>query len=466
MKLKIKNRQELLSTGDVVSRALVLDILEETLEEMDAKKRIPQFVSRDDAILKIGKLEWDLSKKRHVYLICGGKAANATCMVLEEILGDYLTRGVVIVKSLEPEDSFSKCKVFVGGHPLPNMEGYRGCLEILQIVAQANENDLFISAISGGTSALMSCPVEGLSLEEEILTTDIMLKSGASIYEINAVRRHISRINGGHLAREIEKKGAEMITLQHKDAVGYPPTWDSGIPTIVTGTPMAPDDTTLQDAKNTIINYNLEQKLPKRVVSFFQNSSEADETPKELKRLTSFVINTLPDLCYCAKKVAEKKGIRTIVLTSSLTGSSKDIGIFLASIAREVHLTQNPVSAPCLFIATGEVNTIIDDLKCIQGLGGPGQEMAAAFAIAARDINSAVLLSVDSEGTDGPTNAAGGMTDSTTYDLAKNLNIDLYKALRYHATYQALGRLHSLVMTGNTGFTLCDLHLLYVSTVM
>lgn len=458
----IKNRQELLSSGDGSSRALVLNVAEETLGEMNAYKRLKQFVSMDGSLFRVGKLEWDLAKKRHVYLICGGKAANATCMALEEILGAYLTKGVVIVKSLEAQDRFDKCKVFVGGHPLPNMQGYHGCLEILKMVEQANENDLFISAISGGTSAMMSCPVKDLTLEEEILTTDVMLKSGANIYEINSIRRHISRINGGNLAKSIEETGAEMILLMHKDGVGYPPTIDPGIPDLVIGGPMAPDNTTLQDAQNTIRNYDLAKKLPRRVVEFFENCTQADETPKKLKRFTSFVVNTLPDLCLCAKRIADGMRIPATILTSSLTGSGKDMGTFFAAIAREVHLTGNPVIAPHMFIASGEVNTVIDDPRSILGLGGPGQEMAASFAIAARDIPGACLLSIDSEGTDGPTDAAGGLVDSLTYALAQSKGIDLYKALRHHATYQALGGLGCRVVTGNTGTTLCDLHILYV----
>lgn len=462
MRSRVINRQELLAGGDTVARRIVLDVLEETLDEMDSYKRILQFVSLHGSTLKIGKLTWDLSRKRNVYLICGGKAANATCMALEAVLGDRLTSGVVIVKSLEPEDRFQKCEVFVGGHPLPNMEGYKGCLRILDIIAGAGEDDLFISAISGGTSALMSCPQEGFSLEEEILTTDIMLKSGANITEINSIRRHISRINGGHLAQRIEEKGAEMILLMHRDAVGYPATPDPGKPADVTGGPMAPDYTTLQDAKNTIRNYGLDNKLPRTVVDFFENCSAADETPKQLKRLTCFVVNTLPDICLCAKKVAERHGIRTIILTSSLLGSSKEAGKFFASIAREIHVTGHPTSAPCMFIASGEVSTIIDDPKSVRGLGGPGQEMAVSFAIAARDIPGACLLSIDSEGTDGPTDAAGGITDTTTFATANSMGVDLYKALRNHSTYNALGSLGCRVITGNTGTTLCDLHIMYV----
>lgn len=461
---KVKNRQQLLSVGDTVSRQMVLDVLEETLCEMDSAKRIRQLVSLTGSTLRIGTKKWDLSQKRNVFLICGGKASNATGMALEAILGDRLTQGIVIVKSLEPQDRFKRCEVFVGGHPLPNMEGYRGCLRILEMIDAANESDLVISAISGGTSALMSCPIEGFTLEEEILTTDVMLKSGASIFEINSIRRHISRINGGHLAQRIEAKGAEMILLMHLDAVGFAATGDTVRPADVTGGPMAPDYTTLQDARNTIRNYGLEHKLPRTVVDFFEHCSDDYETPKQLNRLTCFIVNTLPDICLCAKRVAERRGIKTAILTSSLSGSSKDAGIFFAAIAREIHGTGNPVGTPCMLIASGEVSTIIDDPKSVRGLGGPGQEMAVSFAIAARDIPGACLLSIDSEGTDGPTDAAGGLTDATTLQEAQRLGVDLYKALRNHSAYRALGLLNCRVVTGNTGTTLCDLHILYVPT--
>lgn len=202
--------------------------------------------------------------------------------------------------------------------------------------------------------------------------------------------------------------------------------------------------------------------MPSNVVRFFDNCTEADETPKEIRRLTCFVVNTLPDMCLSAKRIAEKKGIRTVLLTSSLSGSSKDAGVFFAAIAREVHQSGNPVSAPCMFIASGEVSTIIDDPKEVRGQGGPGQEMAVSFAIAARNVPRACLLSIDSEGTDGPTDAAGGLTDTTTFDRAGRLGVNLYEALRNHATYNALGKLGCRVMTGNTGTTLCDLHILYV----
>ena len=458
----IKNRQQLLAAGDAGMRKVIIDVIDETLAELNGYKCLKSLLAFDGRTLIIDGQAWDLSKKRNIYLICGGKAANATTMALEDIFGDRLNGGVAIVKNLEPQDRFNKCEVFVGGHPLPNMEGFRGCQRILQLVASAGPDDLFICAISGGTSALMACPIEGLSLEEEILTSDICLKSGANIHEINSIRRHISQINGGRLAKKIEDRGAEMILLMHMDAIGWPITASAGIRQNIVGGPMAPDYTTLQDARRVIANYELKDRLPKNVIHFFETATEADETPKQLQGLTSFSINTIPDLCFAAKRAIESQGISACVLTSSLAGSSRHAGTFLASIAEEVRLSGNPVPAPVIFVATGEVSTIIEDPRNVRGLGGPGQELATSFAIGARDVKKACLASIDTDGTDGPTDAAGAITDSTTFKYALDQGVDLYKALRHHATYDVLGKIGSRVHTGNTGTTLCDLHLLYL----
>lgn len=162
-------------------------------------------------------------QKRHVYLLGAGKACNHMAMAVDEILGDRLTRGIAIVKVAEPTDHFQNTEVYVGGHPLPNQAGYEACLKILDLVDHAGPDDLFIVVISGGSSALMSCPIEGITLEDEIKTTDVMLKSGAGIYEINAIRRHISAMNGGMLAKRIQNVGAELIGFGISDAVGTPP---------------------------------------------------------------------------------------------------------------------------------------------------------------------------------------------------------------------------------------------------
>lgn len=460
---KIRNYEELISHGCTQSRKTVLEIAERTLKRLDAYERIKSIAHMEGSVLHIGTKSWDLSKKKNVYLLGAGKACNHMAKAVDEILGDYLTRGIAIVKIKEDTDVFNKTEVYVGGHPLPNEDGYQACLKILDLVDSAGPEDLFIVVISGGSSALMSCPREGITLQDEIDTTDVMLKSGAGIYEINAIRRHISALNGGMLAKRIEDRGAELIGFGISDAVGTPATGDIGIPYAkYSSTPMGPDKTTLDDARNVIKKYDVAQRLPKRVVDFIMNAGPEFETPKSFENNTYYLLNTLPDSCIYAKEEAEKMGLNAIILTSFLEGESRDAGTFFASIAREIQQYGNPVKAPCVILSSGEVTTLITDNKTIKGHGGPSQELTSGFALAAEKAPGACMYSMDSEGTDGTTPVAGGMTDSTTAALAKGKNIDIMAALRGHSCYEALKELGDTVFTGNTGTNLCDLNILYV----
>lgn len=460
----IKNSEELLSVGNRESRKVVLEILDETLERLNSYNLLKKMVTLEGDVLHIGNRQWNLNEKNNVYLIGAGKAANAMAKAFDEILGDRLTDGIVIVKILEPEDHYNHIRVFTGGHPLPNQGGFLASLKILDLVEKATKDDLFIGVMSGGCSSLMSCPMEGMTLKEEMVTRDIMLKSGASVLEVNAVCRHVSRVNGGHLAKRIEAKGAEMISLLIMDAIGFPATEDPGEPTYFGATQMGPDVTTLEDAKRAIQNYNVEDKLPPIVVDFFKKCGEEDETPKQLKRWTPFQINTLPDASNAAKKVAEEYGFSAMVLTNYLAGEAREAGTFLANIGQEIQNSGQPLKPPCVIIATGEVSTKISPDEII-GLGGPGQELASSFALAAAKTNGICIASVDTEGTDGPTNSAGGLTDSETYVEAQKKRVDLYKALRTHDAHDALKKLNCSIITGNTGTNLCDLHIMYVPSI-
>ena len=190
---------------------------------MDAYHRIKAITRLDGDVLTIGTRSWDLSTKQNIYLVGAGKACNHMAMAIDEILGDRLTRGIAIVKIAEDSDRFNRTEVHVGGHPIPDETGHRAALEILALADQAGPDDLFIAVISGGSSALMSCPIEGITLQDEMDATDVLLKSGAGIYEINAIRRHISQTNGGRLAQRIARSGAELIGFGISDAVGNPP---------------------------------------------------------------------------------------------------------------------------------------------------------------------------------------------------------------------------------------------------
>lgn len=466
MQQKIKNRDALLSHGDVDSRRIVLDITEKTLQRLDARERIKSIMKLEGDILHIGVKQWDLSKKRNVYLLGAGKACNHMAMAVDEVLGEKLTRGIAIVKVKEKTDVFNRTEVYVGGHPLPNEEGYRACKIILDIVDNATSDDLFIVVISGGSSALMSCPIDGISLEDEIAVTDVMLKSGANIYEINSIRRHISQMNGGMLAKRIEARGAELIGFGISDAVGSPGTGDIRIPYAnYKGTPMGPDQTTLDEARRVIRDYDVADRLPRNVVDYIMNVGPEGETPKAFPHNTYFMLNTLPDSCRYAKEIAEEMGHSAFIVTSFLEGEARDAGTIFASFAREIQTYGNPFKAPCVLLASGEVTTKILDNDTITGHGGPSQEETLSFAISASKTSGACLLSIDSEGTDGTTSVAGGITDSQSYRSALEKNVDAYAALRGHACYEALERMGDAVFTGNTGTNLCDFNVMYVPEV-
>jgi len=466
MNQKIRNRDQILSHGDVESRRIVLDITEKTLQKLDARGRIKSIMRLDGDMLHIGVKSWDLSKKRNVYLLGAGKACNHMAMAVDEILGNRLTRGIAIVKIAEETDVFNKTEVYVGGHPLPNKEGYRACLKMLELVDNAGTDDLFIVVISGGSSALMSCPIEGVSLEDEIVVSDVMFKSGANIYEINAIRRHISQFNGGMLAKRIEARGAELIGFGISDGVGSPATGDIRIPyAAYKSTPMGPDTTTLEDARRVIRDYNVADRLPKNVVDYLMNVGPEGETPKAFPNNTYYLINTLPDSCIYAKRFAEEMGIHAVILTSYLEGESRDVGTVFASIAREIQAYGNPVSAPCMVLASGEATTKILDNSEITGHGGPSQEETLSFAFTADKAKGVCLLSIDSEGTDGTTPVAGGITDSQSLKAARSKGIDVFAALRGHACYEALSAMDDVVFTGNTGTNLCDFNIMYVPKI-
>ena len=460
---KIRNYEEILSHGDIESRKIVLDITDKTLQRLDSNLRIKSIMRRDGNMLHIGNKSWDLDMKKNIYLLGGGKACNHMAMAVEEVLGDYLSKGIAIVKISEDTDVFHKTDVYVGGHPLPNKEGLRACHEILKIVDSACADDLFIGVVSGGSSALMSCPIEGISLEDEVEVTDVMLKSGADIFEINAIRRHISQFNGGMLAKRIQDRGAELIVFGISDAIESPPTGDIGIPyEKYRATPFGPDQTTLDDARRVIKDYDVAERLPQNVVDYLMNAGSEAETPKEFPDNTYFLINTLPDACIYAKEIAQEMGISAYILTSFLGGEARDVGTMLASVAREIQKYGNPFAAPCVLIAAGEATTKILDNSVIEGHGGPSQEQTLSFALAASKIPGACLLSIDSEGTDGTTIAAGGITDSQSYKCAIDKGIDIHKALRVHASYEALKEMNDVVITGNTGTNLCDFNVLYI----
>ena len=206
-------------------------------------------------------------------------------------------------------------------------------------------------------------------------------------------------------------------------------------------------------------------ELPKNVVDYLMNAGPECETPKAFPNNTYYLLNTLPDSCIYAKQISEEMGIPAVILTSFLEGESRDVGTMLASIAREIQAYGNPVQAPCVLLASGEATTQILDNSTITGHGGPSQEETLSFALSAAKAKGVCLLSMDSEGTDGTTSVAGGITDSTSYKTALEKGVDIHASLRGHASFEALDAMGDAVFTGNTGTNLCDFNVMYVPKI-
>ena len=463
MPVKIRNYDKIAFKGDVEARQKVLQLMDATLQRLDSYKLIKSIMRLDGNVLTVGIRQWDLTKKKNIYLLGAGKACNAMAMAVCEILGERITKGIISVKIAEPEDHYCNTDVYVGGHPIPNEEGMVAALKMLELIDSADSDDLFITVCSGGSSALLTCPVDGITLEEEMLAQDLLLKSGAKILEINAVRRHVSRTNGGRLAERIcHKIGAECICFQISDAVGKSLHENIAEPVVFRATPFGGDETTIKDARNMIINYQLKDKLPRNLVDYVFDDNRIQETPVDIdeSKLTTFLLGTLADSCRIAKQVADEMGERCMILTTYLEGESNQAGVFFSSLAREIKFRDNPIQKPCFVVSAGETTCNIEGET--KGVGGPGQELVLGMAIGIRNIKGIAGASIDTEGTDGPTMHAGGIVDGTTIQKLEDAGISVYDALRYHSTGDALEAIGDYIYTGNTGTNLCDLNVFYV----
>jgi glycerate 2-kinase len=457
----IRNRSVLTGKGDQNAREHVVYMIERVLAEMNAQTRIKNLMRLEGNTLHVGNRQWNLSEKRHIYLFGAGKAVNAMAMAVCEILGERITHGIISVKIKEPTDKYINTDVYVGGHPLPNEEGLAAAKAIIKMIDQASKDDLFISVFSGGSSALLTYPVEGITLADEIIAQDQLLKSGAKILEINAVRRHISQTNGGWLAKRIQDKGAELISLMIGDCVGSGITKNRDEPTEFWGTLVAPDKTTIADARATIQNYALTDILPKRIMEYIMDDTRIRETPKnQFDRVTTFVLDNVPDSCEAAKKVAAEMGIPLMILTTFMEGESREVGICMASICREIQTNHRPMVPPCYVVFSGETTTTIN--KACKGKGGPSQELVLGFGIGVREFSNIAIASVDTEGTDGITLNAGGVADTFTCQRMDALKINPYTVLRDHDSGTALELLGDNIITGNTGTNVCDFNVIYI----
>lgn len=432
------------SESDSIARRDALEIIKSGLDAVDPRKAIRDNVKRVGNTLVIQGKKYNLDKFERVVIIGGGKASGLMAETLEKILGERVTAGFVnIMKGTGRGIKTTKIELNEAGHPLPDEKGLKGSKIMIEIAKSVGKKGLIFVLISGGGSALLPYPVNGITLKDKQNITDKLLKSGATINEINAVRKHLSLIKGGQFLRHI--RSSEVVSLIISDVVGDP------IDVIASG-PTAPDSTTYREAVHILKRYKLWATIPGTVRSHFQLGVEGDllETPKvgdEIFRKVNNVIvgnNRVATKASCEK--AKELGYNTLFLSSHIEGEARHVGAVLASIIQEIQESNNPIPRPATIIAGGETTVTVTGT----GKGGRNQELVLSAAMKIKGLRGVAVVSVGTDGVDGPTDAAGATANGRTLFRAQKMNINPLSFLDNNNSYQFFKRLNDLVITGPT----------------
>jgi len=450
METTIQNYESLLSHGERDARKAVLDCLSRALKEADTHAGTCRVVRRKGNLLLAGNQTIDLDRAGDVHVVGAGKGSFPIAQALDEILGDRITAGMVLVKKIGPKPP-KRIEVMETGHPVPNEASLAGARAIEKIASRVKKGDLVFVAMTGGCSSLMVLPVEGITLEDKIQVNKLLLKTGAHISEMNAVRKHLSRVKGGGLVRMLHP--ATVVTLTQDTAPEFLPWPD----------PCVPDPSTFAEAIQVLKNYEIWEQTPPRVKSHLLQglSNPALETVKNFEGIDQslFDVANPRDACLAAVRLARERGYQAHVLSTKIEGESRHVGTVLAGIAKEIQQYGRPFEPPCLLSSGGETTVAIDGPA---GEGGPNQELVLGFARAIRGYRGISLVSIDSEGTDGPTQIAGGIADGETADRAEGVGLDLFDVLKRHDSSTALKALGDPIITGDTGTNVINLRMMFI----
>jgi hydroxypyruvate reductase len=392
----------------------------------------------------------DFSRFRHIYVVGAGKAGASMALAAERALGRRITAGLVNVK-YGSTAKLRRIELNPCGHPLPDAPGVAGSTRIAAMASQAGEGDLVLCLISGGASALLPLPADPITLAEKQATTQLLLACGATIHEFNCVRKHLSRIKGGQLARLAAPAAVESLLLS--DVIG------DDLDVIGSG-PTAPDASTFADALAILEKFGLVERVPATVRQRLEQGTrgELPETPKPGDRLFRGVRNVLVGNNRLALDAAARRardlGFRTLVLSSEIQGETREIARMHAAIAREIVSTSRPVKAPACIVTGGETTVTLRG----DGLGGRNQEFVLAAAIEIAGLPNVVVLSAGTDGSDGPTDAAGAIADGDT--LRRNPEARRY--LDRNDSYRYFQPLNDLIVTGPTDTNVMDVRILLV----
>lgn len=375
-----------------------------------------------------------------VIIVAIGKAAWNMAKAASDILGEIVKKGIVVTKYNHSKGDINNCEIIEAGHPLPDKNSMLGAAKALELVSGISDRTEILFLISGGGSALFEKPLEGVSLEDIINITSQLLKSGADIVEINTIRKHLSEVKGGRFAQKCGNSKIYAIVLS--DVIG------DKLDAIASG-PAYPDSTTSQEAIDIINKYNID-------ISDSVLNALKKETPKVVENCETRISGNISELCNSAAASAKKLGYSPFILSTSIACEAKEAGKFLASVAREIkNESKNSFvpGPPCAIIVGGETVVHLQGT----GEGGRNQETALSAALGMEGLDNTVFFSLGSDGTDGPTDAAGGIVDGKTVERMRQNSINPIEYLENNNSYFALKASGDLIITGATGTNVNDI---------
>jgi glycerate 2-kinase len=391
------------------------DIFNAALAAVDPYNAIHNAVRVEGEQLYIAGAKYDLDEFERIVVVGGGKATARMALAIEKLLGKKITAGLIVVKDGHTE-SLSLIEQVESSHPVPGEAGAAGTARILDMARVADAKTLFICLISGGASALLVAPAAGLTLQDKQDATRSLLNAGASINELNAVRKHLSMVKGGRLAQAAYQ--AQVVTLIVSDVIGDP--FD-----VIASGPTAPDNSTFAEAWAVITKYGLQKKLPPQVVEYLQRGlvGKVAETVKKndscWHNTRNFIVASIRQAMAAAQEKSAQLGFATKIISEMLQGEACEAAHFLAQAARAEMATMKPGEQRCL-LCGGETTVTVRGT----GMGGRNQELALVFALDIEGWQGVTLLSAGTDGTDGPNDAAGAMVDGRTAGSARNVGLD------------------------------------------
>lgn len=421
------------------------EILAAALAAAEPGITIRRFLSVENGRVKAGEETYE---PRRVFVLAVGKAAGPMARTAAEVLGEALDGGLCVIKEghEEPPEHF---ETVVASHPEPDERSVRAAESVEQFLDGMEEGDLLLVLVSGGASALLADAAPGVTIEDLKQLTGALLRSGAAIGEINTVRKHVSTLKGGNLVQRAAP--AQVVALLLSDVVGdEPSSIGSGL--------TAPDPTTIEDAREVLARYEIE--TPQSVTDHLQ---KGHETPKPgdavFEKLTNIVVGGGRLTATAAAEKARELGYEPLLLSTYVAGEAQGAANLHGAIVKEILESGNPLAPPCALVSGGEATVVVRG----EGTGGPNQEFALALAAELEGVEGWAALAVDTDGNDGPTDAAGGLVTGRTGAAIREGGVDPAGALAENDAYHALEAGDALVFTGSTGTNVNDLRVVLVS---